>query len=198
MKRIALYLLMPLLASSCMDYNTMQAVRTPSGKVALQDFYSPCCGSCGQRIVLDNNKEKKLYALQSNCNIQDEYSLMCTPHKLGAQKQVITYRKKKVLSATYYKPVYDTVELKKQYPKANVTEYADTLFAGKPIIPLNGTDSFLIRQYFALTSKRDCADKYLHLIRGFIFVTEGSPVDRKKVKFKLSRRVRRSNAAIKK
>jgi hypothetical protein len=170
--------------SSCMDYATVRAINNPNEKIALQDFYSPCCGSCGQRIVVDDFKGKQ-YALQVNCEIENEYSRLCTPLRLGTQKHVLAYKRKRVVSEEYYKPVYDTAELKKMYPKVERGEYFDSGLATKPVLPLTAIDSLLIEKYFSLTQKQ-CSDQYIRLIKGFISVEKVnlSPIDKKKVKFK--------------
>lgn len=169
--------------SSCMDYATVKAVSRPEEKIALQDFYSPCCGSCGQRIVAEING--KQYALQVNCQVEDKYSTRCTPLSLGTQKQVLTFKGKNVIHEDYYKPVYDTIELKKMYTKISSLEYHDSSFANKPVIPLDAIDSLLIDKYYALTAKQPCTDRHLRLIKGFIKVHEDyGPIDSKKVEFK--------------
>ena len=170
--------------NSCMDYATVKAINKPTERVALQDFYSPCCGSCGQRIVVEANG--KQYALQVNCKVEDQYSRRCTPLSIGTQKHVLTYKRKKVIHEDYYKPVYDTIELKRMYPKIDIGEYYDAEIIQKPVIPLNAIDSLLIDKYYSLTSKKDCTDKHLGLIKGYIRVHETFyPIDKKIVKFKV-------------
>ena len=184
MKRIAMILMVTTSLSACMDYATVKAINKPNEKVALQDFYSPCCGSCGQRIVVEVNG--KQYALQVNCKVEDKYSRLCTPLSLGTQKHVITYKRRKVIHEDYYKPVYDTIELKKMYPKIEIGEYYDAEIIQRPVIPLNAIDSLLIDKYYSLTAKSDCTDKHLRLIKGFILANETYyPIDKKTVKFKV-------------
>ena len=120
MKFIATILIVTTFMSSCMNYTTVKAINQPNEKVALQNFYSPCCGPCGQRIVIEMND--KQYALQVNCKIENEYSRPCTPFGLGTQKHVLIYKRRKVIQEEYYKPVYDTIELKKMYPKVDIGE----------------------------------------------------------------------------
>ena len=172
--------------SSCMHFETVKAINKSTEKIALQEFYSPCCGWCGQRIVIETNG--KQYALLINCQIEDQYSSDCMPYGLGTQKHVLIYKRKKVRQEEFYKAVYDTAELKKIYPKANKLEWDDEKYAGEPLIPLTPVDSLLIEKYYALTAKKDCSDRYLKAIKGFIRIklnTNGS-IDNKKVKIKTS------------
>src|SRR6187399_922371 len=90
-KLIVIILIVTTSLSSCMDYATVKAINKPTERVALQDFYSPCCGSCGQRIVVEANG--KQYALQVNCKVEGEHSRLCTPLSIGTQKHVLTYKK---------------------------------------------------------------------------------------------------------
>jgi len=170
---------------SCMHYATVKAINKHNEKAALQDFYSPCCGSCGQRIVVE--VDGKQYALQVNCQIEDQYSRLCTPLQLGTQKHVLTYKRRKVIREDYYKPVFDTIELKRMYPKIDIGEYYDAEIFQQPVIPLNAVDSLLIDKYYTLTTKPGCSDKHLRLIKGYILVNEtyASIIDKKIVKFKV-------------
>src|SRR5262245_15678855 len=92
---------------SCVDYATVKSVRTDTERIALQDYYSPCCGSCGQRIVIDN-KNGQYAALLVNCKLDDWGSVECSPWRIGTQKQIMTYKGNKITSVSYYRPVYDT------------------------------------------------------------------------------------------
>ena len=183
-KLLPLILLATIAFSSCMDYATVKAINRSDEKIALQDFYSPCCGSCGQRIVAEING--KQYALQVNCRIEDKDSRLCTPFSLGTQKHVLFFKGKTIIRQEYYKPVYDTIELKKMYPKTDRGEYYDDSLGLKPVIPLDHIDALLIDRYYELTTKQPCSDRYLRLIRGFVQVKTDLPqiVDTKKVKFK--------------
>jgi hypothetical protein len=189
MNKSYLFFFALILLSSCMDYATVKAINNPTEKVAMQDFYSPCCGSCGQRIVIDDLHNKQ-YALLVNCNIEDQYSYQCTPYGMGTQKQVITYKKNKIISHAFYKAVYDTIELKKMYPGTQREQYYDSSLSGKPVIPMTKIDSSLIEKYSSLTNKRNCNADYLKFIKGYILVAETSGRDRtekKKVKFKANK-----------
>ena len=156
---------------SCAYYSTREVAKEDHQKISLQNYYSPCCGSCGQRIIIDSLIGKK-YTLQINCQNEDESSRLCTPFQLGTQKQVITYQKHKTISISYYKPVYDTVELKRQYPKIERGEYFDSKFGSNQIIPLSSIDSLLIAKYLVLAKKTNCSGQYIKLIKGFMLVEE--------------------------
>ena len=161
------------LLHSCVNYATVRSVKNNEEKIALQDYYSPCCGSCGQRIVIDK-KNGEYNALQVNCILDDDYSTRCTPYQIGTQKQIMRYKKKKIISISFYRPVYDTIELKKIYPNLKKENYFDTALISKPILPLTNLDSMLIEKYFEMTTKKSCNDNYIKLIKGFIFVTDGN------------------------
>lgn len=157
---------------SCMDYSTVKSVGARGGTTNLQDFYSPCCGSCGQRIITEADGGNTLYALLVLCNIEDEYGPRCSPSSIGTQKQVIRHIKKNLRSISWYRPVYDTIALLKQYPKTPRDAYFDSAAFTHTILPLDKMDSLLFKNYFQLSEKRECEGKYLNLIKGFAFVKE--------------------------
>jgi hypothetical protein len=160
-------------------------VKNTQERIALQDYYSPCCGSCAQRLVVDN-KKGQYTALQVSCKFDDIYSAKCSPMRIGTQKQIMTYKNKKINSISYYRPVYDTTELIKLFPNLERELYIDDSLESKPILPLTKLDSILIDKYLNMTSKRDCEGKYINLIRGFIYVGDGDmKIGRpQKIKFK--------------
>lgn len=154
-----------------MGYTNISTIKTPSQKTTLQSFYSPCCGSCGERVVIDKF-QGTLYALQINCTLHDEYSHFCTPLYLGTHKKILSYQKNKIISEKYYKPIYDTMALLKIYPKANRGEYYDTTLNYTETIPLTSIDSSLINEYYSFPKANDCTNEHLKLIKGFVFVKE--------------------------
>ena len=166
---------MPPLCATCGTFSITKTLQEDlTKKITLQNYYSPCCGSCGQRIIIDSLIDKK-YTLQVNCQNEDESSRLCTPFQLGTQKQVMTYQKHKTISISYYKPVYDTVELKKQYQKIERGEYFDSKLVSNKILPLSSIDSLLIEKYLVLAMKTNCSGQYIKLIKGFILVEEDKP-----------------------
>jgi hypothetical protein len=169
--RFVILLIVSFNLCSCMNYAPVSSLKKNSEKITLQDFYSPCCGSCGQRIVIDK-LDGNLYTLQVNCSIEEQYSRLCTPLKLGSHKKVLIYKKNKIISEKYYKPIYDTAELKKMYPNADSGEYYDSVIYSKKILPLTSIDSSLIDSYYLMTKKNNCTDKHLRFIKGFVLVEE--------------------------
>jgi hypothetical protein len=185
MKCLAGFVLL-LSISGCMHYATINASKTSSANTALQDFYSPCCGSCGQRIIIDSLNGKQ-YGLLVNCKIENKYSAMCTPLRLGTQKHVLVYKKGKVISEAYYKPVYDTVELKRMFPGVQPGEYRDHELESKPMLALSAIDTLLIQKYYSMSKDTGCAGNHLRLIKGFICASErsGSEAYNEKASFKV-------------
>jgi hypothetical protein len=171
MRHIIIFISFSILLFSCVDYATVKAINTGNEKIALQDYYSPCCGSCGERIVIDH-KNGQYSALQVNCSLENIYSAYCTPYRIGTQKQIMNYKKNKITSIVYYRPVYDTIELLKLYPTLKRQCYFDTALILKPILPLTQVDSFLITKYLQMTTKKSCRANYLNLIRGFVHVAD--------------------------
>jgi len=172
---------------SCMNYTTTRVTKTDLEKISIQNFYSPCCGSCGERIVIDQLKGKQ-YSLLINCKVEDEYSTLCTPMRLGTQKLVLEYEREKIISETYYKPVYDTNTLKKMFPLINKMEYYDSTLFSNPVLPLDGIDTLLINSFYRSSKKEGCSSQHLKLITGFILVkkeTDKKDIYNKKEKFKL-------------
>lgn len=55
--------------SSCMEYANIRAISKPEEKWVLQDFYSPCCGSCGERIVTEINGNQYMLLVSSKQDI---------------------------------------------------------------------------------------------------------------------------------
>lgn len=156
---------------SCVDYAPLAITKKAEEKIILQDFYSPCCGSCGQRIVIDNYNGL-LSTLQVNCKIENQYSHLCTPMQLGTHKKVLYYKKNKIIAEKYYKPIYDTIELKRIYPKANRGEYYYSLAYTKELVLLTKSDSVLFDNYYSMSTKKQCSDKHLKFIKGFVLINE--------------------------
>jgi len=157
------------LFTSCVHYSTLYAENNPDNKVAIQSYYSPCCGWCGQRIISDNLKGEQ-YSLLINCKIESKYSRYCTALEIGTQKHIDVYKKKFVTQQSIYRPVYDTIELKQNYPNLEREAYFDTLMLTRQIIPLTNLDSALINWALEFKGDTTCSNDHLRLIRGYIFV----------------------------
>ena len=116
-------------------------------------------------------------------DITDYYCRICNPYTMGTQKRIETYSGDLVIRYSHFRPVYDTIQLKKLYPKLDSRAYFDSIIIGKSIIPLNRLDSLLINT--ALEQKTDSTRRfdYLQLIRGFVLI-DSSNVKYKKEKFK--------------
>ena len=166
---------------SCDHYITTHSTQIPGGKVAVQEYYTTCNGLCGHRIVFDN----LLYEQQSLLvmkDIMDFGCRLCNDHQIGTQKNIVTYNGKFVNKYSMFRPVYDTNELKKQYPDIDRRVYFDSTMIGNPILPLTNLDSILINK--ALEQKSDSTYKidYLKFIRGFVLIYS-TDVKYKKEKF---------------
>ena len=157
------------LFTSCVHYATLYAEKNTDKKIALQSYYSPCCGWCGQRVILDNLKGEQ-NSLLINCKFDDMYSRYCTEFRIGTQKHIDNYIKNTIRQHSIYRPVYDTTELKKMYPNLDRESYFDTLMLSRQIIPLTSLDSMLINQALAFKGDTTCNNNHLKLIQGFIFV----------------------------
>ena len=157
------------LFTSCVHYATLYADKSAVNKTAIQSYYSPCCGWCGQRVIIDNlNGEQQ--SLLINCKFEDMYSRYCTELKIGTQKHIDIYKGNLIRQHSIYRPVYDTIELKKLYPNLDREAYFDTLMLTRQILPLTGLDSMSIAKALAFRGDSSCNNKHLELIRGYIFV----------------------------
>lgn len=182
--RKLLYLFILAGAGSCVHYNNVKLAKTTSEKYLLQTYYSPCCGSCGERVVTD--ADGKQYGLQVNCVVDDIYSRWCSPREMGTLKTVMTFRKRRITSVSYYRAVYDTIELKKLHPEIDRGTYFDSADALKPVQSLSAIDSVLIKQHQSMTNKNICDNRHLQLIRGFVlsYVDTVFIYEKKRVKYK--------------
>lgn len=174
--------------SSCISYVTLYAERNADSKVAVQSFVSPCCGRCGLRVIADNliNEQQSLLI---NCKPEDIYSRYCTELRIGTQKHIDIYKNRFVRQHSVYRPVYDSIELKKQYPGLDREFYFDSLMLTRPLIPLTATDSVFINR--ALAYKDDaaaCGSSHLRFIRGYIFVNIYEVKNKKETNFKTPRK----------
>jgi hypothetical protein len=154
---------------SCDHYITTQTVQVSGGKIAVQQYYTSCNGICGPRIVFDNLQNERQSLLAMN-DIMDLDCRLCNDHRIGTQKSIETYNDRFVYKYSLFRPVYDTNELKKQYPNIDRAAYFDSTIAKNSILPLTSLDSVLISR--ALEQKNDstCKIDYLRFIRGFVFV----------------------------
>lgn len=154
---------------SCDHYITTQTAQVPGGKIVIQESYTTCNGLCGTRIVFDNLLHERQSLLVMN-DISDLGCRLCNDHSIGTQKNVETYEGKFVYKYSLFRPVYDTIELKKQYPDIDRGAYFDSTIAKNPVLLLTHLDSVLISK--ALQQKNDstCKIDYLRFIRGFVFV----------------------------
>ncbi|GEM_PF-1988300 len=153
--------------NSCMSYKNIKITKEASQTIALQSFSSSCCGQCGERVIVDQYVNK-IHSLQVNCDFENQYAHLCTPFRLGTQKKILTYKKNKIISETYYKPVYDTISLLKKYPKISRGEYYDTSIKYSNIIPLDKIDSLLIKNYTQMSKSEICTKSQIEFIIGFV------------------------------
>jgi hypothetical protein len=157
------------LLTSCVHYATIYADKNADNKTAIQSYYSPCCGWCGQRVITDNlNGEQQ--SLLINCKFEDTYSRYCTELRIGTQKHIDIYKRNFIRQHSIYRPVYDTIELKKMYPNLDRESYFDTLMLTRQIINLTVLDSMLINKSLDFKGDTSCNNNHLKLIRGYIFV----------------------------
>jgi len=90
--------------------------------------------------------------------------------QIGTQKHINTYKKNFVRQHSVYRPVYDTLELKKMYPSIEREAYFDSTMLSGQFIPLTSLDSAIIKKALDFKSDTTCDNKHLKLIRGFIFI----------------------------
>ena len=170
MRQLSTIIITCVLFASCVHYATLNAEKNADNKIAFQSYYSPCCGWCGQRLILDNLKGEQ-YSLLINCKFGDKNSRSCTELEIGTQKHVDIYKRHTVRQHSIYRPVYDTTELKRMYPNLDWESYFDTLMLTRQVIPLTALDSILINKAVAYKGDITCNKNYLQLIRGYIFVS---------------------------
>jgi hypothetical protein len=115
------------------------------------------------------------------------YSRYCTELRIGTQKHIDNYIRNTIRQHSIYRPVYDTIELKKMYPNLDRESYFDTLMLSRQIIPLTNLDSMLINQALAFKGNTTCNNYHLKLIRGFIFVRTDEVKVKKEKDFKTSK-----------
>ena len=183
MRHSILFILFLALLSSCVHYATLYAEKSAVGKFAIQSYYSPCCGWCGQRFINDNLGGEQ-YSLLINCKIEDRYSRLCTEPQIGTQKHIDTYKKNYVRQQSIFRPVYDTFELKKMYPNLDREVYFDTIMLTGQILPLTSLDSTLISKALNFKGDSTCNNDHLKLIRGFILVSTQQVKMKKEKDFK--------------
>ena len=183
MRTASIFILICICFSSCTSYITLYAEKNADSKTAVQSFVTPCCGRCGLRIITDNlvNEQQSLLI---NCKPEDEYSWYCTEMSIGTQKHIDVYKKKFVRQHSVYRPVYDTIELKKQYPGLKREFYFDSLMLTRPLIPLTATDSAFINRAMAFKSDAPCGSSHLQFIRGYIFVNSFDVKSKKEKDFR--------------
>jgi hypothetical protein len=183
MRQLLIFIAPILILSSCAHYSTLYAERQADSKLAIQGYYSPCCGWCGQRVITDNLKNEQT-SLLINCRTEDMYSRLCTEWQIGTQKHVDVYKRNRVIQHAVYRPVYDTTRLKQLYPNIDRETYFDTLMISRQMIPLTRLDSMLIERALAFQGDSSCNKDHLRLILGYVFVRNDKIKGKKEKDFK--------------
>jgi len=138
--------------------------------------------------VINDNLNGEQYSLLINCKIDDRNSRYCTEMQLGTQKHIDAYKKNFVRKHSIYRPVYDTLELKKMYPNLDREAYFDSTMLSGQFIPLTSLDSALIKKALDFKSDTTCHNNHLKLIRGFVFIRTDKVKMKKEKDFKTSKK----------
>ena len=172
-----------ILLSSCVHYATLYSEKNTNNKLAIQAYYSPCCGWCGQRVILDNMTGEQQSLLVS-CKMDDRYSRYCTEARVGTQKHVDLYKGNTVYRHIVYRPVYDTAALKELYPGLDREAYFDSLLLVREMLPLTSIDAALINKAIHYKQDTACKSNYIKLIRGYVLVDSNEVKQKKETDFK--------------
>ena len=155
--------------NSCDHYSTMHVEKSSDRKIAIQQYFTSCAGLCGQNIIVDDLKGEQ-QSLLIMCNIESRGCRLCTAFWMGTQKSIANYNGKFVRKYSIFRPVYDTISLKKVYPNLDRGTYFDTLMLSRVFLPLTKTDSVLFTK--ALEFKSDtCKTNFIKFITGYILVS---------------------------
>jgi len=166
---------------SCVHSTALYFDNQTNYRLAYKSYYSPCCGWCGRKIILDSLKGQQ-NTLFIDCNINHVNNKYCTYLGIGTQKHIDTYNGNFIRSRSIYIPVYDTVELKKNYPDLDREIYFNTSMLSINIIPLIDLDSLIIKKSLEYTGDTACDKMYLKYIRGYVLVkTESMKIKKERL-----------------
>ncbi len=164
--RNAIVLIVLLILSSCNSLITRSIQRSNGVGIAIQSFAASCCGGCGQSVVIDS-----LNGVQHVLHVECDFAKgCCRACMFGTEKIINKYSGKFIVQQSRFRPVYDTVALKKMFPGIRSSVYFDPVLLNNSMMPLTTMDSMLISRAINDTTVTNCDRAYLSLLIGFVFV----------------------------
>ena len=166
MRNIPILISFIFLLASCDNFISQSVQETENERIILQSYAAACCGGCGQLVLIDNLKGEQ-QTLQVECDFERGCCRSCL---FTTEKHIDKYVGKYIIERLVFKPVYDTISIKRLFPTIARGAYFDSTQYLNPLILLTDQDSLLISKALSYSSNSNCNKSYLSHIRGFIFI----------------------------